>query len=92
MDDEHAAGAGDVDLRHAPAFEIVGARPVDAAGRQVAPAGDVNGDGIDDVLVAAPDADPLGREDAGTVYVVFGRRRTRAAARQAASSAALSGG
>lgn len=77
-----AAHAGtDVDLRHQPSFEIVGAGPIDFAGSQVAPAGDVNGDGVDDVLIAAPSADPLRRRNGGAVYVVFGRRRTRAAVR-----------
>jgi hypothetical protein len=76
-----AQAGGDVDLRHQPSFEIVGAGPIDTAGSQVAPAGDVNGDGIDDVIVAAPSADVHGRRNAGAVYVVFGRRRTRAAVR-----------
>jgi len=33
---------------------------------------DVNGDGIDDFLFAAPLADPGGRQDAGSVYILFG--------------------
>ncbi|WP_027007589.1 integrin alpha [Conexibacter woesei] len=77
-----AAHAGtDVDLRHQPSFEIIGAGPIDFAGSQVAPAGDVNGDGVDDVLIAAPSADPLRRKNAGAVYVVFGRRRSHAEVR-----------
>jgi len=43
----------------------------DEAGASVAPAGDVNGDGIDDLLVGAPYNDETGM-DAGQVYVVFG--------------------
>ena len=35
-------------------------------------AGDVNGDGKRDLLVAIPKSDPGGRTDAGRVYVVFG--------------------
>jgi hypothetical protein len=46
----------------------------DRAGNAVSAAGDVNGDGIDDVLIAAYTADPRGRNDAGESYVVFGRR------------------
>lgn len=36
-------------------------------------AGDFNGDGIPDVLIGAPDADPSGMSRAGKVYVVFGK-------------------
>nr|MDQ5807065.1 integrin alpha [Actinomycetota bacterium] len=42
------------------------------AGSVVAPAGDVNGDGIRDLLVGDPGANPAQRDRAGTVYVVFG--------------------
>ena len=35
-------------------------------------AGDVDGDGIDDLIIGAYDADPNGRYDAGASYVVFG--------------------
>ena len=41
-------------------------------GVHVSGAGDVNGDGIDDVLVAAPSADIGGAERVGEAYVVFG--------------------
>ena len=36
-------------------------------------AGDVNGDGYDDLLLGAVDADPNGITDAGQSYVVYGR-------------------
>ncbi len=36
-------------------------------------AGDVDGDGIDDLIIGASAADPNGRDDAGASYVVFGR-------------------
>lgn len=36
-------------------------------------AGDVNGDGITDLAIGLPDADPGSREDAGRVLIVFGR-------------------
>ena len=35
-------------------------------------AGDINGDGIDDVIVSAQNADPGGLSDAGSTYAVFG--------------------
>ena len=44
------------------------------SGLPIAAAGDVNGDGLDDLVVAAPNSDPGGVVDAGTVYVVYGRR------------------
>jgi hypothetical protein len=69
-----------VDLRSTPTFEIIGARPMDLTGGG-APAGDVNGDGVDDVLISAPQADLPGRRNVGFTYVVFGRRRSAAAVR-----------
>ena len=38
----------------------------------VSEAGDVNGDGIDDIIIGAPEADPDGKYSAGESYVVFG--------------------
>src|SRR4051812_38322346 len=53
-------------------FRIDGALAGDHMGWAVAPAGDVNGDGYDDVVIGARDADPRGRANAGAAYVVFG--------------------
>jgi hypothetical protein len=39
----------------------------------VSAAGDVNGDGIDDVLIGADGADLNDQHGAGASYVVFGR-------------------
>jgi hypothetical protein len=71
-----------VDLRHARSVQIVGARPGDHA-QGAGAAGDVNGDGLADVLVSAPGADAPGRKDSGAVYVVFGRRVKQARTRVA---------
>ena len=50
---------------------ILGDNAVDLTGWSVA-SGDVNGDGFDDVIIGAYGADPLGRADAGEVYIVYG--------------------
>ena len=45
----------------------------DESGYSVA-VGDVNGDGIPDLIITAPMASPNGVSDAGSVYVVFGTK------------------
>jgi VCBS repeat-containing protein len=54
-------------------FKINGIAPYDQSGRSVSSAGDINGDGIDDLIIGANDADPNG-DRSGQSYVVFGRR------------------
>ncbi len=56
-------------------FSIVGAAGNDQSGYSVASAGDVNGDGLADLIVGAPLADAAGN-DAGRSYVVFGKTTT----------------
>ena len=60
-------------------FRIDGAADGDRLGTAVGGAGDVNGDGLADVVLGAPEADAHGRGGSGTAFVVFGRRETSAA-------------
>jgi hypothetical protein len=53
-------------------FVLQGLEASDNTGQLVAPAGDVNGDGLGDLLLGAYKADPGGRSEAGKAYVVFG--------------------
>jgi hypothetical protein len=55
-------------------FVMNGAASGDATGTSVASAGDINGDKIPDFIIGAPIASPQGRERAGRVYVIFGKR------------------
>lgn len=54
-------------------FVIDGQAPSDMSGFSVSSAGDVNGDGLDDLLVGAKGSDPSGLSNAGRSYVVFGK-------------------
>jgi FG-GAP repeat len=66
----------DLAILRAGGFRIDGATQGDAAGFAVSTAGDVNGDGLADVVVGAPEADNNFREQSGSAYVVFGQRST----------------
>jgi len=54
-------------------FVIHGESAGDTAGYSVSSAGDVNGDGLEDLIIGAPGADPNGVQAAGKAYVVFGK-------------------
>src|SRR5262249_59313886 len=74
----HAGGfAAQIDLGALAAgsgFVIHGEDADDHSGYSVSSAGDVNGDGFDDIIIGAYNADSVGnmRERAGDSYVVFG--------------------
>ncbi|CAB5500312.1 beta strand repeat-containing protein, partial [Bathymodiolus thermophilus thioautotrophic gill symbiont] len=59
-------------------FVINGESAEDESGNFVSSAGDVNGDGLDDLIVGARSADPDGKSNAGKSYVVFGKNDSRA--------------
>ena len=54
-------------------FRLDGASYYDYSGFSVSSAGDVNGDGFDDLVVGATYADPNG-SNSGSSYVIFGQR------------------
>jgi hypothetical protein len=69
-------GAGLLDLAQldgSNGFVMRGAHAGERSGRQVSGAGDINADGIDDIVIGASRASPGGRKEAGAAYVVYGR-------------------
>jgi len=75
-------------------FVIFGEDAGDQAGRSVASAGDINGDGFDDLIIGASSADSTGNAagDAGDIYVVFGSASGFTTGIDLSSIAAGSGG
>ena len=62
------------DLDGTNGFRLDGILPGDGSGVNVSGAGDVNGDGIDDIIIGASTANPDGRTGAGESYVVYGTK------------------
>jgi hypothetical protein len=67
----HGPVTGDIELYDADA-KFLGERGDDWAGFSVSSAGDVNDDGIPDLMVGAPQHDIYGGEGIGIVYLLFG--------------------
>ena len=71
-----SSGLTDIDLLSfsaADGIKISGAAAGDITSRSVTSAGDINGDGIADLVVSARNADPSGRSNAGAAYVIYGK-------------------
>jgi hypothetical protein len=71
-----SSGWADIDLASftsgSAGFWVLGADAGDRCGNSVGAAGDVNGDGADDMVIGAYFTSPPGRSLAGTSYVLFG--------------------
>ncbi|MGE5563565.1 MAG: beta strand repeat-containing protein [Bacillota bacterium] len=70
-----ASGFTNIDLASLSAtagYKITGAVELDGLGFSIASAGDVNGDGLDDIVVSAVGNDAAGNS-AGAAYVIFGK-------------------
>ncbi|MEH2440525.1 beta strand repeat-containing protein [Nostoc sp.] len=67
-----AASLNPSDLNGSNGFTLNGIDANDRLGSSVSNAGDINGDGLDDLIIGAPGADPNDQLGVGESYVVFG--------------------
>lgn len=68
-------------------FRLNGVDPGDYSGRSVSAGKDINGDGYDDIIVGAWQADPGAVADAGSSYVLFGKNFNGAVTHEGTSGA-----
>ncbi|MEN2413117.1 HYR domain-containing protein [Flavobacterium mesophilum] len=61
------------DLNGFNGFSVEGKAGADDLGKSVKSAGDINNDGIDDLMIGAPNVDFGGNINVGEVYVIFGK-------------------
>ncbi len=54
-------------------FSLNGVKESDEAGWSASSAGDINGDGYDDIIIGADEASPNDLDEAGQAYVIFGK-------------------
>lgn len=57
-----------------PALIFEGQNDNDNFGMRIVAVYDVNGDGLDDILVAAPNADAPSKTDCGKIYLIYGKK------------------
>ena len=68
------AQVGDgIDLSQGGADVVISGLPEGASAGEAVSAGDLNGDGFEDLIVGAPGSTPQGRVGAGAIYIVYGR-------------------
>ena len=63
----------------------------DRSGFSISAGGDINGDGLGDLIIGAPYGDPLAGSSAGRTYVVFGKNNSTADINLSAIAAGLGG-
>ncbi|MCB0873616.1 MAG: FG-GAP repeat protein, partial [Thermoleophilia bacterium] len=71
-----ATSSVDLSALGSSGYRITGVADVDGTGMTVAPAGDLNGDGIGDIYVGAYLSDNNGRANSGSAYLLFGKADT----------------